>query len=381
MENIKNYIFDFMRKYPFVFITNISLVIGGLFLFDYFENVGFFPSVNISDVFLLLLLSSLSGLIYIFLILATLISPVWKYHSCDKMIQFDRVLKEKGIHSSGNQSLGSKKSFFSKILNCYKVHPNKTVYNPRIYLLLFPIFVYIIISVPIVYFVFSKNYELNGAIGFIVLVITMFLLLCCIFYVHYKKIFRRFKIKQIFYSSVFYSYILQIYISLFFVSLSFLIAYPIMASNPIFHDPNFTNDLMRQGVLVISIIIFMLAFVFINIYQMDFIKRIGINLVILFSFLFTTGTIFIIPRMIISKFNLGQVKISALALNHDGCIIFSPNINDNSCIENNLTLIWKIGDTYVFDTIDEINSSKQNRYYIPKESVLSMKQVIVEKNK
>ncbi|MFX4268072.1 hypothetical protein ACOL29_10520 [Aliarcobacter butzleri] len=125
----------------------------------------------------------------------------------------------------------------------------------------------------------------------------------------------------------------------------------------------------------------MMAFILVNIVEKDFIKRVFTNLFVLFTFLFITGTLHLIPYFILKSFNLAQVSISQIVLDKKACQILNPNSNEDFCIEKNVKLVWKVGNMYVFDKFLDKDYESYKRYEIPKSSIISIEEIFTDEKK
>jgi len=350
MNEFKQYLIDFIKQNFFKLITTLALILGGFFLLIYFFHVEYFPTnVRLSDMFLILLLSCFVGLFFITLIVFALILPVINYQSSKKLSQFEKRIKDRYL----------------------KTLPKNEIYNPQLKLLFIPLSVFVIFSIPITYFVFSKKEYLNGYIGFLILILITLLAIIFVFRKQFEIAYPQLKLWKMYKSTLLYTYIKQVFFSIFFISFSFIISYPIMTNSRVLKDSEY--------LLIIGTAVFMLSFIFLNIIEQHFFKRIILNIGILFMFLIVTKTIHIVPYMIVKSFNLGQVKIDQISIDSKGCQIINPKSTDKYCIERNIRLVWKLGNEYVFDKPLDKNNTSFKRYGIPSNSILSTEQYFLEK--
>lgn len=364
-ETLKDTFLEFFKENPFTLLSNFSLIIGGLFFLIYFINIKYIPEVTVSSIFFIFVLSGIIGLIFILIILSIAIFPVISYQACDKLFFYENFIKRKYFKEE------NKVKFLDRIFYGKKL-PKKDRYIPQFYLLVIPIIVFIIVSWIVIYLTFSTNSIIkNGWIGFFIIWLSVMIVSIYTFYRQFLYITKYFK-KPFYKYSIFYIYLYRLHISLFFISISFFIFYPLISSSNFLQNGNY-----QEIFIPIYTIVFMLGFIVINVIERNFFKRIGLNFFLLISFLLILQQAPIIPNMIVKRLGLGQVKIDTLSLDSKGCKIISPSSKEG-CLENNLKLVWRIGDNYVFDKYYENNSTKFDRYYIPKESVLSIKQMFSE---
>jgi len=376
MNELKQIFMTYLKENPIKGLSGLSFTIGGFFLLIYFFHIEYFPtSISFDTIFLVVLLSCFVGIGFIVFVILALSYPVFLYQQCYKLQQFERILKYKYLKKNQGKKLEKKKlTFFQQINKCIKSVPKSEKvkrYNPQVQLLLFPISLFIILSVFIVYLVFSEEKYLSGVIGFLILSFSMIFICLLTFYKSYKVIFKNtsfFKLVQI---PLFYTYTSKIMVSLFFTLFSFIIAWPIMENSFVLKESEFLK--------ISYLIIFILGFIVINIIEKDFLKRVLINTSFLFGILIVTKTLHIIPFFALKSFGLGQNILTQVSIDNKGCKIINPDIKDKSCIEKDLKLVWKVGKYYVFDKKigEDFNSYK--RYEIPSSSILSIEKIKLEK--
>lgn len=356
-ENLLNYI----KQNPFKLITGFSLVIGGFFLLIYFWHVEYFPSnIKFEDIFLVLLLSCIVGILFIAIILLTLIFPVINYQSCKKLSLFEKRIKEKYLKSY--EVKRKSKSFYSLMLtSCVQALPIQKRFNPQFQLLLLPLSFAVGLFACLTYY---TPYDILS-----VLLITMLLTLISIFWVslrNFKRILPNIGPRRMLKSAIFYIYLKKVLFSVLLMPFSFIITFPILVNSPELKN----NEIL----LFLYTIMFMFSFLFLNIIEQNFVKRVTFNPLILLTFLFITKTLYIIPSITLKEFNLAQVTIDKISIDTRGCKIINPDSNSSQCIEKNIKLVWKVGGLYVFDKPLDNNFTTFERYEIPQEFILSRQQ-------
>ncbi|MDN5063607.1 hypothetical protein [Aliarcobacter butzleri] len=125
----------------------------------------------------------------------------------------------------------------------------------------------------------------------------------------------------------------------------------------------------------------MLIFILINIIERNFKKRILINLFIFIGFLLITQTIHVIPYFILKSFNLAQVNINQIVIDKKACQILTPNSNKDYCVIEDVKLVWKVGNMYVFDKSLDKDYKSYKRYEIPKSSIISIEEIFIDEKK
>ena len=83
--------------------------------------------------------------------------------------------------------------------------------------------------------------------------------------------------------------------------------------------------------------------------------------------------------MILKTFNLAQVRIDKLSIVKMGCPIDLSSSKEELCTVNDIRLIWKFGNNYVFDKALDENFKSFKRYEIPSNLILSTEQIFIEK--
>jgi hypothetical protein len=366
MGELQQNLLSYIKQNLIKSILSMAYIIGGIFLLIYFWYVKYFPtSIKIEDLLLVSLLSCVVGVLYIVIIILALSFPVINYQYCRKLSQFEKIIKYKYLkhYEAKPKSQSSLRNFFD---NCIKSLPIQKRYNPQFSLLLLPLFIFVTLSVVYIHLLNNKIIDSNW--GSLIFILLILIIVIWIFQKQFKIIFPNAKFKIIFKSTVLYTYLTQIIISGCLISISFLISYPIMTNSP-----ELKNE---SSLLTIYTIVFMMSFIFINIIEQNFFKRVIINILILFVFLFITKTIHVIPSIILKEFNIAQVKVNQISIDSKGCKIINPDSNTSQCIEKDIRLVWNFGGIYVFDKPLDSNFTTFERYEIPQEFILSRQQIL-----
>ncbi len=373
LQKINSFILNLIEKDPIKTISSFSLVIGSIFLLMYFSKVSYFPtSISINDVFLISLLSFLVGIFFIFLVILILSYPVIIYQSCKKLEQFEKIVKYKYIQNYKKKK--RKSNFFYKLANnCIKPLPIEKRYIPQTRLLFNPILFFILFSILIIYLVYSDEKYLDGYFAILLSFVFILFITSYTFTKYYKLIFSKLAFLDIFKSTTLYIYISRILISIFFILFSFIITYSIMLNSEVLRNNKF--------LLISYVVVCMLIFILINIIERNFKKRILINLFIFIGFLLITQTIHVIPYFILKSFNLAQVNINQIVIDKKACQILTPNSNKDYCVIEDVKLVWKVGNMYVFDKSLDKDYKSYKRYEIPKSSIISIEEIFIDEKK
>ncbi|QNK85924.1 hypothetical protein HOO31_04775 [Aliarcobacter cryaerophilus] len=76
----------------------------------------------------------------------------------------------------------------------------------------------------------------------------------------------------------------------------------------------------------------------------------------------------------LKKLNLGQIY-ETIVLDKKACQIIDSKSDNDFCTLENIKLVWKFGDTYVFDKQNNPDSKSYIRYEIPKSSIIMTNKV------
>lgn len=331
-EKLKSYI----SHHPIISFHLFALV-GGLILILYFFKIKFLPILKIEDFLFLFIVSGVVGIIVTAICIVTMIYPSIVFESFKL-----KDLTESSSFSKKNDELDFKRNLF-----------------------VIPSLAFLISSVSIIY--------LNDALINDKFVSSFLLFIVNFIFIRWIFIFTMKKIKINFNYKHFRRYFITLFFSLLFYMFSFIIAYAILKNSQQLGESEF--------LFIINLIMFMLFLPMIYILENVVYKRFFYSLGLFLAFMIVFKTYFIIPYAVVKSFNLGQVKINTLYLNKEACEVFKKKIVNNQCEVNNIKLIWRLGESFVIETLNEAQDKSLERYYLNSKDIKSWKNEIENNTK
>ncbi|QNK85925.1 hypothetical protein HOO31_04780 [Aliarcobacter cryaerophilus] len=98
LEKIFSVILKMIKNNPFKTLPALSFIIGAIIILIYFIKINYFPSnMSINDIIIILSLSCILGLIFIFMITIILASPVFFYDLSEDLKKFEETINNKEL--------------------------------------------------------------------------------------------------------------------------------------------------------------------------------------------------------------------------------------------------------------------------------------------
>lgn len=318
-----------IKKHP-ILIYNMTTALGFLLVFLYFIKIRYLPSLQLEEIVLLSLVSSLVGASVFFLLLIYLIMPSLLYNSVrtkelENIFYFKDKKKETLKYDLVTIFLP-----FALFITTFFIESTTGYFKNKLGVFWTLVWIALQFIIPsIIWFIINKKRHLDKYIGYVLItVISEFTLFASLF----------------------------IYFS-------------------------FLNKLENSDVkyLLLIFIIGTLLFFIITFTIKKTILKLFFNVSILILIIITTNSYYLIPYRIMEMFNLGQIPIKQMYIEKKGCLIINKTDSSN-CEINDLMLLWRLGETFVIEK--QINDTKNyNRYYIPKKYVLSWSREIEKMDK
>lgn len=369
-NNLKNEIIKIIIKHPLLIIFYFPIIIGGLIIIIYLAEINFLPTINSSDIVVLLLFSFIIGFLLFIIILAIMIMPISIYQSCDLLEKFEKIIKRKHLLKYKKK----KGNYFSKILlACYKnsIIPYEERYNPQFKLLFIPLMINLIAGIFLYWCFFSENYFyfLSGETTFCIYLFIVFYTLNRIFINHYNLVFK--PVCFIPYDNPLYIiYLIRLLFSTVILFITFFFIYLICKTGTVFYKNEYE--------LVFICIVFIGVLICINITQKKFFLKILITSIFVITYMFVTKSITFIPNIIMHSFNIGQVNMNKIVLNIDGCRFLDINSINDFCEIKNAKVLWGRGEVVLIELSENENMKK--RYHIPYNQIKGYEEIVNIKN-
>lgn len=381
--NLKDEIIDVLKSNPLLLLFNLPIVIGGLVVIIYLLHIDFFPIVSTSDIILLLLFSSVLGLVILLFFSIIMVFPVFQYQSCEGIVKFEQKVKNKCLRTNidikhETQSKNKFIQFIYKVFilffsnKCYK-KDKKAICNPQIKLLFIPL----AINVLLINALFYLDYYLNMTVfrwSIIPLSIVIVVLVSLYFFYKQSKLLNsNISISVILKKKLFITYLKSIFLSTIFIFIAFFVLMLLLENNEGLKN----NEL----ILFIYTFSFIMMAAAIGIMEGTIWKKLFIVMITFLVLSFMLHIQHVVPSSIMRLFSIGQVKMERLVLTKEGCQIIDFKTSDEFCEKKDLNLLWRIGEVYLFNEVIEKNIVddkeilKVRRYYIPKKHIISMIQL------
>jgi len=293
--------------------------LGALFFILYFIHIDFVPTLNIADVFYLLIIMSLFGLFFLFFFAFMLAAPAFVWLMYQKEV--DKTLIDKK----------QQKLFFY-------------------YLLLGSIFLFISLLIG------SYLPNVNNSLWFCLIIIYSLLLLI-ITYFH--------KVQWA-------DYILLLIVG---VSVSFIVAFPLLINFIILKDSLFVQtikyDFMGWVMLFLSLVISIVINVIIIKKKINIFSKIVITIAsLIFIALFIARDGSFISASVMHNLHLGNFTAKEIVIKSEECHLLARNHpkhvtleKNNSCVLTNSLVLSKLGESLLL----ELNST---RLVLPKKYII-----------
>jgi hypothetical protein len=324
---------EFMKKHP-IFIYNITASVGLILVFFYFIKINYFPSLNVDEIILLTLISSLIGVFLFILLLIYFSAPSILY----------KGVREKELNDI-----------------FYFENDSKKTLRHDLWTIALPFFLFMF-----TFYIESKTEWLKDKVG------PYWALIWIAFQIIVPSIIW-FCTNRTKYLKKYIGYVLMLIISEFSLFASLFVYFSFLKKS----DSQDETYIFIVFILA-SIFVFIVNFIKIK----KFIIRFLLNTIILITIILLTNSYYIIPYKIMEVLSLGQIPIKKLFIQKTGCTELGIITNDY-CVLKNYKLIWRLGDTFVVEKKLKIekNSISYQRYYIPKKYILSWEQELIKKRK
>lgn len=374
-NNLKNEIINVIKNHPLLVIFNLPLSIGGLIIIIYLLHIEFFPIVSTSDILLLLLFTFAVGIGLSLFLSLVMIFPAIQYQQCKGLIDLESKLAQKCLddRKSSIEKVSESKNIIVSIFNklsvifiseCHEKN-EEVLCNPQRALLFSPLMINLLILIGLFYafsYFHLEGYEII-LFMFYLMIITAIALY--IFYFQFKKL-EDIKISQVFKKGLFFTYLKSIYTSTFFIFLAFYILLSLLSNSDILRNEEF--------LLLGFSFVFIMLFTIITVLEKNLLKQVLMTMVAFIMLSFLPNIQYVIPSAIMKMFAIGQVDMEKVILKKEGCKTFDIDFEKDYCEKKNIKLLWKIGEEYLFSEIIKINNDEfEQKYYIPKSYIISMK--------